>query len=123
MERLQEHLREAGILHTQASDYLHHVDTFRTQLQAVFVQADVERIFVALCLMTELHLVQAPRPDGSLYIEHPLAVAFQVLDAMAAKDPELVISTLLHDSASRNRGNHRERQDQKHRLWLNQPGL
>lgn len=49
--------------------------------------------------MTELHLVQAPRPDGSLYIEHPLAVAFQVLDAMTAKDPELVIATLLHDSA------------------------
>ena len=48
--------------------------------------------------MVELHSNQAPRPDGTPYIEHPLAVASQVLEAMAQKDPDLVVAALLHDA-------------------------
>jgi (p)ppGpp synthase/HD superfamily hydrolase len=48
--------------------------------------------------MVELHLEQAPRPDGTPYIEHPLAVASQILEAMAHKDPDVVVAALLHDA-------------------------
>ena len=98
MDRLEEHLRHAGVSSTYATRYLQQVRTFRAQLQSAFAPADAARILDALELMVELHLEQAPRPDGTPYIEHPLAVASQVLDAMAHKDPDVVVAALLHDA-------------------------
>ena len=98
MESLVEHLRHAGVSRAQATRYLQQVRTFRAQLQIAFAPADVGRVLDALELMVELHLEQAPRPDGTPYIEHPLAVASQVLEAMAHKDPDVVVAALLHDA-------------------------
>src|SRR5260370_32029066 len=98
MESLEEHLRYAGVSSTHTTRYLQHVRTFRAQLQSAFAPADAARILDALELMVELHLEQAPRPDGTPYIEHPLAVASQILDAMAYQDPEVVMAALLHDA-------------------------
>ncbi len=78
--------------------YLQQVRTFRAQLQTAFAPADAARILAALELMVELHLDQAPRPDGTPYIEHPLALACQVLEAMVHKDPDVVVAALLHDA-------------------------
>src|SRR5258708_16132237 len=91
MESLEEHLRRAGVSGTPYTRYLQQVRTFRAQLQTAFAPADVGRILDALELMVELHLDQAPRPDGTPYIEHPLAVASQVLEAMASKDSDMVV--------------------------------
>jgi len=98
MESFEEHLRHAGVSSAHATRYLQQVRTFRAQLQTAFAPADAARILDALELMVELHLDQAPRPDGTPYIEHPLAVASQVLEAMAHKDPEVVMAALLHDA-------------------------
>lgn len=98
MDGLEEHLRHAGIARTVTARYLQQVLAFRAQVYLAFALADARRILDALELMVELHLDQAPRPDGTLYIEHPLAVASQVLDAMARKDPEVVVAALLHDA-------------------------
>ena len=98
MESLEEHLRHAGESSTRATRYLQQVRTFQAQLHVAFAPVDVGRILDALELMVELHLDQAPRPDGTPYIEHPLAVASQVLEAMAHKDPDVVVAALLHDA-------------------------
>ncbi len=98
MESLEKHLRHAGVSSTHATRYLQQVRTFRAQLQSAFAPADAARILDALELMVELHLDQAPRPDGTPYIEHPLAVASQVLEAMAHKDSDVVVAALLHDA-------------------------
>ena len=98
MESLAEQLHHAGVSSTDATRYLQQVRTFRAQLQSAFAPADAARILDALELMVELHLEQAPRPDGTPYIEHPLAVASQILDAMAYQDPEVVMAALLHDA-------------------------
>ena len=98
MDGLEEHLRHAGVSSTHATRYLQQVRTFRAQLHLAFAPADAARILVALELMVELHLDQAPRPDGTPYIEHPLAVASQVLEAMVHKDSDVVVAALLHDA-------------------------
>lgn len=98
MESLEEHLRHTGVSSTPYTRYLQQVRTFRAQLQTAFAPADVGRILDALELMVELHLDQAPRPDGTPYIEHPLAVASQVLEAMTYKDSDVVVAALLHDA-------------------------
>lgn len=98
MDRLEVQLRHAGVSSTDATRYLQQVRTFRAQLQSAFAPADGARILAALELMVELHLEQAPRPDGTPYIEHPLAVTSQVLEAMADIDPEVVVAALLHDA-------------------------
>ena len=98
MDSLEEQLRHARVASTHATRYLQQVRAFRAQLQTAFAPADAARILAALELMVELHLEQAPRPDGTPYIEHPLAVASQVLDAMVHKDPEVVVAALLHDA-------------------------
>src|SRR5258708_31630178 len=77
MESLAEQLCHAGVSSTHATRYLRQVRAFRAQLQTAFAPADAARILDALELMVELHLDQAPRPDGTPYIEHPLAVASQ----------------------------------------------
>lgn len=98
MEGLEEQLRNADISNEYAGYFLKQVQTFRAQLNSAFAFPDVERILNALELMIELHLDQAPRPDGTPYIEHPLDVASQVLEAMAQKDPDVVVAALLHDA-------------------------
>lgn len=98
MDRLEEHLRQAGVSSAQATRFLQHVRAFRAQLLTTFAPSEAARILAALELMVELHLNQAPRPDGSQYIEHPLAVAAQVLEAMVRKDPDVVVAALLHDA-------------------------
>jgi (p)ppGpp synthase/HD superfamily hydrolase len=98
MDRLAEQLHHAGLSSIQVTRFLQQVRAFRAQLQTAFAPADAARTLAALELMVELHLEQAPRPDGTPYIEHPLAVASQVLDAMADKDPEVVVAALLHDA-------------------------
>jgi len=98
MDSLAEQLCHAGVSSTHATRYLRQVRAFRAQLQTAFAPADAARILDALELMVELHLDQAPRPDGTPYIEHPLAVASQVLEAMAHKDPDVVVAALLHDA-------------------------
>ena len=98
MESVKEQLRQAGVSSTQATRFLRHVRTFQAQLQISFATADVNRIFDALELMVKLHGKQKARPDGTPYIEHPLAVASQVLEAMANKDPDVVVAALLHDA-------------------------
>lgn len=98
MDRLAEQLHHAGLSSIQVTRFLQQVRAFRAQLQTAFAPADAARTLAALELMVELHLEQAPRPDGTPYIEHPLAVASQVLEAMAHKDPEVVVAALLHDA-------------------------
>jgi (p)ppGpp synthase/HD superfamily hydrolase len=98
MDRLEELLRQAGVSSAQATRFLQQVRAFRTQLSTTFAPSEGARILHALQLMVELHLDQAPRPDGTPYIEHPLAVASQVLEAMAHKDPDVVVAALLHDA-------------------------
>ena len=98
MDRLAEQLYHAGLSSIQVTRFLQQVRAFRAQLQTAFTPADGARALAALELMVELHLEQVPRPDGTPYIEHPLAVASQVLDAMADKDPEVVVAALLHDA-------------------------
>lgn len=78
--------------------YLQHARTFRALIERTFLPTDAATVWAAHELMVELHVDQARRPDGALYIEHPLAVASQVLDAMAQKDPQVVVAALLHDA-------------------------
>jgi len=98
MESLAAQLRHAGVSSAHVTRYLQQVRAFRAQLQTAFAPADAARILDALELMVELHLDQAPRPDGTPYIEHALAVASQVLEAMAHQDPDVVVAALLHDA-------------------------
>ena len=98
MRKREEPLRSVCVSSTCYTSYLRQVNTFLEQLLTIFAPADGERILDALGLMLELHIDQAPRPDGTPYIEHPLAVASQVLEAMAQKDPDLVVAALLHDA-------------------------
>lgn len=98
MVSIEEHLQKAGVSGTHYTRCLQQVGTFREQLHIVFAPADAERILDALQLMVELHIDQASRADGTLYIEHPLAVASQVLEAMLQKDPDVVVAALLHDA-------------------------
>jgi len=98
MGSIEESLRAAGVSGAHSMRFLQHLSMFQEQLHRAFPSAGTERILDALQLMVELHVDQAPRPDGALYIEHPLAVASQVLEAMAQKDPDIVIAALLHDA-------------------------
>jgi hypothetical protein len=66
MDRLAEQLHHAGVSSAHVTRYLQQVRTFRAQLQTAFAPADAARILAALELMVELHLEQAPRPDGTL---------------------------------------------------------
>jgi len=67
---------------------------------------DREEISNALLLMIDLHLDQARRPDGRLFICHPIEVALQTADFLKGwnfegseyKLRDLVIAALLHDS-------------------------
>jgi (p)ppGpp synthase/HD superfamily hydrolase len=97
MKTIEEHLQNAGVPGTHTTSYLQQVSAFQEQVHTAFAPSDTRRILDALELMIELHIDQAPRPDGTLYIEHPLAVAPQVLDAMAQKETDLVVAALLHD--------------------------
>jgi (p)ppGpp synthase/HD superfamily hydrolase len=98
MKNIEEHLQTIGISGTHSTAYLQQVSTFQEQLHTAFPPTDTARILEALELMVELHIDQAPRPDGTPYIEHPLAIASQVLEAMAQKDADLVVAALLHDA-------------------------
>jgi hypothetical protein len=92
MVSIDERLRRIGVSGTHYTRYLQQVHTFREQLHTAFAPADAGRILDALQLMIELHIDQAPRPDGTAYIEHPLAVASQVLEAMVQQDPDVVVA-------------------------------
>jgi (p)ppGpp synthase/HD superfamily hydrolase len=98
MDHLVEQLCRRGVIKADALRYLQHARTFDAQVQCTFAPVHASGVIAALELMVELHIDQARRPDGTLYIEHPLAVASQVLDAMVYKDPEVVIAALLHDA-------------------------
>jgi (p)ppGpp synthase/HD superfamily hydrolase len=98
MDYIAELLRQAGVVRADAIRYLQYARTFCVQVHSVFAPADATEVIAALELMVELHVDQVRRPDGTLYIEHPLAVASQVLDAMVYKDSEVVISALFHDA-------------------------
>src|SRR6516225_3767464 len=98
MKNIEEHLQNVGLSDTHTTNYLQQASTFQKHIHTAFAPADAGRILDALELMVELHIDQAPRPDGTLYIEHPLAVASQVLEAMAQKETDLVVAALLHDA-------------------------
>ncbi len=98
MESIEERLRNSGASGTHATRYLQQVSAFQEQVHTAFAPADAGRIFDTLELMVELHIDQVLRPDGTLYIEHPLAVTSQVLEAMAQKETDLVVAALLHDA-------------------------
>ncbi len=51
----------------------------------------------ALTLSLEIHKDQKPRADGP-YVNHILRVTNRIVEEYGIKDPEIVISTLLHDS-------------------------
>ncbi len=91
-------LRHANLSATQYERIQPAAQAFGKAVHASFSPADEERILQALALMLALHGDQKPRPDSAPYIEHPLAVAAGVLDAMARKDPDLVVAALLHDT-------------------------
>jgi (p)ppGpp synthase/HD superfamily hydrolase len=82
----------------RTTGYLQQVSAFQEQVHAAFAPADAARILDTLELMVELHIDQAPRPDGTLYIEHPLTVASQLLEALAQRESDLVVAALLHDA-------------------------
>jgi (p)ppGpp synthase/HD superfamily hydrolase len=98
MSQVNEILRHANLSTAQNERIQPAVQAFSKNIHAAFAPDDEKRILNALALMLELHRDQKPRPDGAPYIEHPLTVAAGVLDAMAQKDPELVIAALLHDT-------------------------
>src|SRR5579859_2651470 len=98
MKNIAERLQNSSASGTHATSYLQQVSIFQQYVYTAFAPADAGRILAALELMVELHIDQAPRPDGTLYIEHPLAVASQVLEAMAQKNADLVVAALLHDA-------------------------
>lgn len=98
MDDIAAQLLRAGISETEIISYLQQVQTFCAQVHRAFASAHASEVRAALDLMIELHVDQARRPDGTLYIAHPLAVASQVLAAMVSMDREVVIAALLHDS-------------------------
>lgn len=98
MEHFAAQLRQAMVSDGEMARCLQQARAFHAQIQQTFAPGDAAGIFAARTLMVELHIDQARRPDGTLYIEHPLAVASQVCDAMAYKDPVVVVAALLHDA-------------------------
>jgi len=98
MDHFAAQLRQAGASETEMIGYLQRAQTFCTQVQCAFAPGHASEVIAALELMVELHVDQARRPDGTLYIEHPLAVASQVLNAMVFLDREVVIAAILHDT-------------------------
>lgn len=78
--------------------FLRGADFFIANIADSFDQKEQERIYSALELMTLVHLNQENRPDGKLYVTHPLEVATQLLEGMKTKDTDIIIAGLLHDS-------------------------
>jgi len=56
-----------------------------------------KKVEEAMNLALEIHKDQKPRPDGP-YVNHILRVSNRIVEEYGIKDPELVISALLHDS-------------------------
>lgn len=75
------------------------VAEFQTRLDATFEGEERQRVEDALWLMCEVHADQKARPDGTPYVEHPLDVARNVLQASYTADSDEIIAALLHDSA------------------------
>lgn len=98
MLEIEHILRSAHLSAAQYERVRPAAQAFGNTVCTLFSPVDAERILLALSLMLDIHRVQQSRPDSSPYIEHPLAVAGGVLDAMAHKDPDLVIAALLHDA-------------------------
>lgn len=94
---IEARLRAIGIQKDTAPRSVELATTFVGMLKENFDQSNQAKITDALVLMAELHKDQKPRPDGP-YMDHPLAVATNVLAHMAEKDPEIVIAALLHDT-------------------------
>ncbi len=74
------------------------VREFQRKLDGTFEGEQRQMIEEALLLSCEVHADQALRSDGTPYVEHPLQVASNVLDALEKPDAEIVIGALLHDS-------------------------
>ncbi len=71
---------------------------FQKKLDHTFEGDQRQRIEEALLLSCEVHADQADRSDGTPYVEHPLQVANNVLEALEEPDAEVIIAALLHDS-------------------------
>ncbi len=98
MINIQERLHKRGVSGSRYTRFLNQVSEFEKKLFAFFDASDFDRILDTLELMVELHIDQAIRYDGTEYIEHPLAVAFRLLEAMLKFDAEAIIAALLHDT-------------------------
>lgn len=71
--------------------------TFTARLEG-FTPADKRKIDLAYQMAKSAHRTQM-REGGQRYFEHPRAVALILLDEVKTKDPDVVISSLLHDVA------------------------
>lgn len=72
-------------------------DQFSEKVSNILDESEKKRVLKAFDLMTDLHLDQPNRIDGSPYFMHLVAAANNIVD-FGVKDPNLISAALLHDS-------------------------
>ena len=96
-----------NITHPQSLQFLKDVGKFVRDVGKSFDSQASEHIYRALQLMTQVHLDQDNRPDGTAYISHPLSVARDVFKNQEQKNDkpaeyqkrvDSLVAALLHDS-------------------------
>lgn len=71
------------------------------QLEALLehrTESDRQTVLSAADWMLELHWDQAPRPDGTPYVQHPLEVCLNVHEHFGFDDVDILVAALLHDA-------------------------